>query len=309
MQPENFPTHTLRNHPHGDTVTRILAAAMQAVAPERLSYPHLQEILQKQDGKILVLGLGKAARAMTLPLARSLADRPYLGLLIPKQAPTYTPAGFELIPGGHPVPDENSLRAGLRALELVSGLGQDDLLLCLISGGGSALMTAPHPGLSLDDLQVLTSALLACGARIDEINILRRHLDRVKGGGLARAAYPARVVSYILSDVVGSPLEAIASGPTAPDPSSKEDALGVLAKYDLTGKVPAAIVRTLENALKPQNQATGYSSASKMSSWAATPWQRKRLSARQRPRVFIPNSWAIPGREKRARWPKSCVLL
>lgn len=248
MQPENFLTHTLRNHPQGNAVTRILAAAMQAVAPERLSYPHLQEILQKQDGEIFVLGLGKAAQAMTLPLARSLADRPHLGLLIPKQAPTYAPAGFELIPGGHPVPDENSLRAGLRALELVSGLGQDDLLLCLISGGGSALMTAPHPSLSLDDLQTLTSALLDCGARIDEINILRRHLDRVKGGGLARAAYPARVVSYILSDVVGSPLEAIASGPTAPDPTSKEDALGVLAKYDLTGKAPAAIVRTLENA-------------------------------------------------------------
>ena len=248
MQPENFSTHTLRNHPHGAAVMRILSAAMQTVAPERLSYPRLQEILNQQDGKILVLGLGKAARAMTLPLARPLADRPHLGLLIPKQAQGNAPAGFELIPGGHPVPDGNSLRAGLRALELASGLGQDDLLLCLISGGGSALMTAPHPGLSLDDLQVITSALLACGARIDEINTLRRHLDRVKGGGLARAAYPAKIVSYILSDVVGSPLEAIASGPTAPDPSSKEDALRVLAKYDLTGKVPAAIVRTLENA-------------------------------------------------------------
>jgi hydroxypyruvate reductase len=127
-------------------------------------------------------------------------------------------------------------------------LGKNDLLLCLISGGGSALMTAPHPGLGLEDLQSLTRALLACGARIDEINTLRRHLDQVKGGGLARAAFPAQVVSLILSDVVGNPLEAIASGPTAPDPSPRAEALGVLEKYHLTEKVPAAILRGLESA-------------------------------------------------------------
>jgi hydroxypyruvate reductase len=121
-------------------------------------------------------------------------------------------------------------------------------VICLISGGGSALMSAPQPGVSLSDLRGLTSALLACGARIDEINTLRRHLDGLKGGGLARLAAPAKVVSLILSDVVGNPLEAIASGPTAPDPSSRADALGVLEKYDLTAKVPQAILDILKTA-------------------------------------------------------------
>jgi len=113
-------------------------------------------------------------------------------------------------------------------LEFVSALHEDDLLICLISGGGSALLTDPL--VPLEDLQTLTSALLACGARIDEINTLRRHLDRVKGGGIAKAT-KAYVLSLILSDVVGSPLEAIASGPTAPDPTTKDDALAVLEKY------------------------------------------------------------------------------
>lgn len=197
-------------------------------------------------GQVRVLGLGKACPAMTLPLADLLSDHATRGLLIPKQTPVHAPSGFDLQPGGHPVPDENSLLAGQKALELTSGLGEDDLLICLISGGGSALMTAPHPGVSLADLRELTSELLACGARVDEINTLRRHLDRLKGGGLARFASPAKVVSLILSDVVDNLLEAIASGPTAPDPSTRADSLGVLEKYDLLGKVPQAILDSLK---------------------------------------------------------------
>ncbi len=261
---ESFLTSTLRSHPRGQSVARILAAAIQAVEPgaavkrfvqrdgQRLSIAGQVYDLEK-IGQIRVLGLGKAARAMSLPLADSLAgwlnavEAPR-GLLIPKQAFDSPRAGFEVQVGGHPVPDENSLKAGAKALELARGLDENDLLVCLISGGGSALMSAPHPGLTLDDLQSLTRSLLACGARIDEINTLRRHLDQVKGGGLARAASPARLVSLILSDVVGNPLEAIASGPTAPDPTSKADALAVLEKYGLTDKVPAAVIQTLENA-------------------------------------------------------------
>lgn len=248
MLPEHFLTSTLSAHSRGAAVTRILAAAIQAVLPAHLPMPSLKPVLEKYTGDVFLLGLGKAAPEMTLAVAESLTEHSPRGLLIPKQTPTYFPAGFEIIAGGHPVPSENSLKAGIKALELAHSLGPDDLLVCLISGGGSALMTAPHPGLSLDDLRSLTSALLACGARIDEINTLRRHLDQVKGGGLARAAAPARVVSLILSDVVGNPLEAIASGPTAPDPSTKADALVVLEKYRLREKVPAAILRVLENA-------------------------------------------------------------
>jgi glycerate 2-kinase len=245
---ECFLTDTLRQHPRGAAVTRILAAGLRAVQPQNLTYPGLNKIINHVDGDLFVLGVGKAAPGMVATLTPILAERAHFGLLIPKQAPIQPPAGFEVIPGGHPVPDANSLRAGQRALELAAQLGEKDLLLCLISGGGSALMSAPHSDLTLDDLQNLTSALLACGARIDEINTLRRHLDRIKGGGLARAASPARVVSCILSDVVGNPLEAIASGPTAPDPTSRQDALNVLAKYNLMDKVSAAILRTLENA-------------------------------------------------------------
>ncbi len=248
MNPDRFLTYSLRRHSRGTAVMRILAAAMQSVSPQSLNYPAADEILNQVDGDIFVLGLGKAAPGMVATLAPLLADRAHFGLLIPKQAPAHAPAGFEIIPGGHPIPNAGSLRAGQRTLELAADLGKNDLLLCLVSGGGSALMTCPQPGLSLDDLQKLTAALLACGARIDEINSLRRHLDRVKGGGLVRAACPARVVSYILSDVVGNQLEIIASGPTAPDPSRREDALNVLAKYDLTKKVPAAILKALENA-------------------------------------------------------------
>jgi hydroxypyruvate reductase len=194
--------------------------------------------------RIHLLGLGKSTHAMSLSLA-NLSPR---SLLIPKRTFPLPWAGCEIQPGGHPVPDENSLKAGQRALEFVHNLGENDLLLCLISGGGSALMTSPHAGLSLSDLQTLTQALLTCSASIDEINTLRRHLDQVKGGGLAQAAYPAQIISLILSDVVGNPLEAIASGPTAPDPTTRDDALAVLDKYRLRSKVPAAILHTLEAA-------------------------------------------------------------
>lgn len=149
-------------------------------------------------------------------------------------------AELEIFEGGHPLPDARSLVAGEAALEFVSGLQPDDLLVCLISGGGSALMSAPVVG--LEDLQALTYALLAGGARIEEINTLRRRLDRIKGGGLAKATR-ARVLSLILSDVVGDPLEAIASGPTAPDPTTKKDALAVLEKYILTASLSGGDAR------------------------------------------------------------------
>lgn len=257
IRPESFAAHALSNHPHGASVRRILAAAMQAVEPGEAVLRFIQregnslfidqrEYPLDKIGRIRVLGLGKASPAMTQPVADLLPLHATRGLLIPKVTPVQLPDGFDLQPGGHPVPDGNSLLAGEKAFALASDLREDDLLLCLISGGGSALMTLPHAGISLDDLRALTSSLLACGARVDEINTLRRHLDRLKGGGLARLASPARVVSLILSDVVGNPLEAIASGITVPDPSTREDALGVLEKYNLLGKVPPAIVDCLE---------------------------------------------------------------
>ena len=147
------------------------------------------------------------------------------------------------------MPDERSLGATRKLMDLLQGLGEDDLVFCLISGGGSALLAQPVPGVSLDDLQKLTKSMLACGATIQEMNTLRKHLDLVKGGGLLRMAAPARVFTLILSDVVGSPLETIASGPTVSDPTTFADAVGILKSYQLWETAPAGIVAHLEAGL------------------------------------------------------------
>ena len=201
---------------------RILSAALEAVDPFRA----VQRSLPPLEGRVFGLGIGKAA----VPMMDALTARVPLagGLVVTKFAQGLSRKLYTVIEGGHPIPDARSLQAGERAIEFVSSLRKDDTLVCLISGGGSALVTAPV--VPLEDLQALTSLLLSSGAPIDEINTLRRHLDRVKGGGLARAT-KAKIISLILSDVVGNPLEAIASGPTAADPTKREDALEILDKY------------------------------------------------------------------------------
>jgi len=218
MDAARFLTHSLRD----PRLLRILAAALDAVDPAEAVRRHLPVL----SGKVYGLGIGKAS----IPMLTALAEAyPLSGALaISKHASRLDRSPFPVLLGGHPVPNLDSLRAGEAALQFVSALRSDDTLVCLISGGGSALMTAPC--IPLEDLQTLTSLLLSSGARIDEINTLRRHLDRVKGGGLARATQ-ARVISLILSDVIGNPLEAIASGPTFPNPTTAEDALKILEKY------------------------------------------------------------------------------
>jgi glycerate 2-kinase len=233
IPPERFGTATLRASPHGASVTRILSAALDAVDPAaavRRAASDLDLDLEP-GGRIFIIAVGKASQPMADALAEILGDRLTRGIIVTKHARANSHSPFVVLEGGHPVPDERSLAAGTMIRELVTGLTAADLVLCLISGGGSALVASPVEGIALSDLQSLTADLLACGARVDEINTLRRHLDVLKGGGLARLAAPARVVSLLLSDVVGSPLEAIASGPTAPDPSTRADALAVLAKY------------------------------------------------------------------------------
>ncbi len=207
-------------------------------------------------GKIVVLGIGKAAVAMTKQVASILGPRLQSGLVVTKHKNNALIPRVVIIEGGHPIPDEHSLAAGKKVEDLVSPLDPDDLLICLISGGGSALMTSPVEGVSLEDLQSLTSSLLECGARIDEINILRRQLDRLKGGGLAQKAEPARLVSLILSDVVGNPLEAIASGPTSPDPTTAADSLAVLKKYNLSEKSPGKIIEFLRRKSKVEQSSS-----------------------------------------------------
>jgi glycerate 2-kinase len=223
-----FATYSLKD----PRILRVLSAALEAVDPFKAVQGYLPDI----EGRVFGLGIGKAA----IPMMDALVERIPLsgGLAVTKFASGLSRELYTVIEGGHPIPDARSLHAGERVLEFVSTLDEDDTLVCLISGGGSALVTAPY--VPLEDLQRLTSLLLSSGARIDEINTLRRHLDRIKGGGLARAT-KARIVSMILSDVIGSPLEAIASGPTAPDPTTQEDALRIVRKYELERQVPKSI--------------------------------------------------------------------
>jgi hydroxypyruvate reductase len=246
FRPQAFLTRTLKHHARGHSVTRILAAAMNAVEPGAAVKRYLEAHPLLRGERTFAFGLGKAA----CPMVNSLAHVVDLtnALIITKHASRVDPAAAVVIEGDHPIPGESSLTAGRAAKEFVTRLTPDDLLVCLISGGGSALMAAPL--IPLEDLQMMTSALLVCGARIDEINTLRRHLDALKGGGLARAANGARILSLILSDVVGDSIEAIASGPTAPDPSTCEEAIAILRKYDLLEKVPASVYENLRETVK-----------------------------------------------------------
>jgi len=236
MNANRFATHSLID----PRILRILSSTLKAVDPADVVRIHLPPL----KGKVHGLGIGKAS----IPMLTALAEEVSLSsaLAISKYASTLDRNLFPVQLGGHPVPNMDSLRAGERALEFVSALHEDGTLVCLISGGGSALMTAPREGISLGDIQKLTSLLLASGARIDEINTLRRQLDRVKGGGLARAT-KANVISLILSDVIGNPLEAIASGPTYPDPTISADALVVLKKYQIEDQTPRSILDYLTN--------------------------------------------------------------
>ncbi|NOT04033.1 MAG: glycerate-2-kinase family protein, partial [Anaerolineales bacterium] len=247
--PERFLTSSIRQHSQGDLTACILSSAFNAVEPGDAVKKYLNENKLPPAKHVYAFGLGKAACAM----ANALADGIDItdALIITKHASTLTVEPVTVIEGNHPVPGSASISAGFAAMEFISQLTADDLLVCLISGGGSALMAAPR--VSLADLQSLTYALLSCGARIDEINVLRRHLDSLKGGGLARSAASrgARIISLILSDVIDDSLETIASGPTAPDPTTCADALSIIRKYNLLNKIPKSIVPSLQETLKP----------------------------------------------------------
>jgi glycerate 2-kinase len=256
LAPDDFLTSTLRDHPRGEAVRRILAAAVNAVEAQEVIRRHVvrrgdelvvsgESVRRSDYDRLFILSFGKAGLGMARALSNILANWPHQGLVVTKHASDPAPACLSVMEGGHPIPDEASLNAGRRTLELVESLHAGDLLFCLISGGGSALVTCPVEGVRLADLQELTFQLLACGAAVDEINILRRALDRVKGGGLVQACKGARVISLILSDVIGDPLEAIASGPTVLNPTTHLDALKVIDKYGLRPRLPPAILTAL----------------------------------------------------------------
>ena len=243
-----------------DTVTNVLRAALStdpytatliALAGDAGAQKALSSI--PPNGKIYVVGAGKAGAAMSRAAEAALADRIASGLVIVKDGHTSTGGAplerIALREASHPVPDGRSVAATAELLQLVQSAGEGDLVICLISGGGSALLTQPAEGIALADVQAVTEALLKSGASINELNAVRKHLSAVSGGQLARIASPAGVLSLILSDVVGSPLDVIASGPTVPDPTSFSYALSILERYNLLGAISPMIVSRLRAGL------------------------------------------------------------
>jgi glycerate 2-kinase len=201
--------------------------------------------LRCYDGVWLV-GMGKASAAMARPLVELLGDKIRGGVINVKPGHGLPLECIKIYEGGHPVPDEAGILGTLQIMELAEGIGSNDLLLCLISGGGSALSPAPVEGLTLADKQEVTRRLLECGATIHEINAIRKHLSRVKGGQLARAAFPSTVISLLLSDVIGDDPGTIGSGPTAPDRSTFADCLVILGRRGIRDRIPAKALWILE---------------------------------------------------------------
>ncbi len=218
----------------------LFHAALAAADPARTLAAHLPP---RPKGRTVVVGAGKAAAAMAAAL-EACWDGPLSGLVICPYGYGQPTGRIAVAEAGHPVPDAAGFRAATRMLALLDGLGADDLVIALISGGGSALMSLPAPGLSLDDKQAVTRGLLLSGASIAEINCLRKHLSAVKGGRLALAAWPAPLHALVVSDVPGDDPSVIASGPTVADPTTAREALEIVRKYRL--EIPFAVIQFLK---------------------------------------------------------------
>ena len=221
----------------------LFDTAVASVSADLVIAPALPE---PPRGRVVVIGAGKGAAAMARAVEQAWPDHPLEGVVVTRYAHTAPTDRIRVVEAAHPTPDAAGREAAGEILRLAEGLGTDDLLLCLISGGGSSLMTLPAPGLSLEDKQTVNRALLRSGANIGEINTVRKHLSAIKGGRLAVAAHPARVLTLMVSDVPGDDPAVIASGPTVPDPTTFADARAVLAKYAV--EPPAAVAAHLQAA-------------------------------------------------------------
>jgi hydroxypyruvate reductase len=264
-----------RNGKLGEDARKMLVAAIQAVDPYKCVVENIslmdgkliigdQNLLLDSIGRIFVIGFGKSAVPMAKGIIDILDTTIFSAVVITKDKKFLEADGYKnrlvVHLGGHPVPTSASIAGTKAVLNSLPHLKKNDLVIVLISGGGSALFTRPVPGVSLDDMQALTQVLLKCGADINEINTLRKHLDQVKGGRLAIRLQPAIVKTLILSDVIGDPLDMIASGPTVMDPTTYGEALAIIDKYDVKEQVPSSILMYLNKGLagkEPETPKTG----------------------------------------------------
>ncbi|HTY77747.1 MAG TPA: glycerate kinase [Candidatus Bathyarchaeia archaeon] len=229
-----------------ESARSIFDAALAAGDVRPLVARALAGIARPAQGRVLVVGAGKASGAMAAAVETAWGDLITDGVVAVKDGHTVPTRTVRLLEAGHPVPDERGAAAARQIHALAESAGADDLVLVLVSGGGSALTPAPVPPITLADKQALTRLLLAAGATINQLNAVRKHCSLLKGGQLARAAAPARVEALLLSDVVGDPLDVIASGPTTPDVSTFAEALAILDRFGPRGRAPRAIVERLE---------------------------------------------------------------
>ncbi|WP_321371678.1 glycerate kinase [uncultured Desulfuromusa sp.] len=239
---------------------KIFQAGLQAVAPGAAikNVCHLDQSILSVDGQkydldtyssILIIGAGKAGSSMGKAVEDILGDRISKGLIVVKYDHLEELKTIKIHEAGHPVPDQNGLEGAQAIYRLASSAKEDTLVLCLISGGGSALLTLPVEGGTLEDKQETTQVLLSCGATIHEINAIRKHLSLIKGGGLAKAVYPATLITLILSDVVGDDLDSIASGPSVPDSKTYADCQAIFKKYAITKDIPESVRRHIESGI------------------------------------------------------------
>jgi glycerate 2-kinase len=231
-------------------IERYVSVEGETLQVEKISFD-LSEIKN-----IYVVGAGKASASMAQSLESILGSRITEGHIITKYKHAVPLEFIDITEAGHPVPDENGIKGTEKILSIVNKAEKDDLVICLISGGGSALMADVLEGCTISDLQTVNNILLKSGANINEMNCIRKHLSKVKGGQLARAAAPATVLSLILSDVIGDPLDVIASGPTAPDPTTFADAISIISKYKIENEIPEQIIRVLREGFEGKRQET-----------------------------------------------------
>lgn len=252
-------THSMKSEVWGAKAARIMEAALEAVDPHvavlkglRKSRYFIEGISENEKltkfERIKLIGAGKAGQPMTEAVLEMFGESLNNGIVIVKEGYTKNPNfsnKIKIIEAGHPLPDHRGVIGTEEIVKFLDNSTPQDLVICVISGGGSALLVSPVPGVTLEELQNLTEILLASGATINDINTLRKHLSQVKGGQIARLASPAKILCLILSDVVGDPLDVIASGPTVPDPSTFQDAVNILDSYAIRDQIPGSILNYL----------------------------------------------------------------